>query len=198
LSKIKRMNIHQLSVLFDERQDRLLMRVNTQDAQEVRLWLTRRIALKLVAPLELTITKLESRNAALTLADAQAQAMLVELKQDDFLKKADLKTPFAAQNTSLPMGSEPLIVTEITLNIQGDKGAQMVFQDVGDSNTAARSCTLQMQPPLVHGLLHLLQKAVNNARWREPINPPATGASSAPSGDDDLPGTPQPKRTYTH
>jgi hypothetical protein len=192
------MNIHQLSVLFDERQDRLLMRVNTQDAQEVRLWLTRRIALKLVAPLELTITKLESRNASVALASPQAQSMLVELKQDDFLKKADFETPFATQNTSLPMGPEPLIVTEITLNIQGDKGAQMVFQDGGDDSTAARACSLQMQPPLVHGLLHLLQNAVTNAQWREMVNPPATAPSNAPSGDDDLPGAPPPKRTYTH
>ena len=192
------MNIHQLSVLFDERQDRLLMRVNTQDAQEVRLWLTRRIALKLIAPLELTITKMESRGASVALPNAQAQSMLVELKHDDFLKKADLKTPFATQGMSLPMGPEPLIVTEITLNIQGDKGAQMVFQDMGDSSTPARSCTLHMQPPLVHGLMHLLQRAVTNARWREPVNMPNTAPSPAPSGNDDLPGAQKPKRTYTH
>jgi len=192
------MNIHQLSVLFDERQDRLLMRVNTQDAQEVRLWLTRRIALKLIAPLELTIAKIESRNPSVSLADAQAQSMMLELKHDDFLQKADLKTPFSTKNTSLPMGPDPLIVTEITLNVQGEKGAQMVFQDVGDSNCAARSCTLQMQPPLVHGLLHLLQKAVQNAQWREAASPPVTTPSHGQIGDDEPPGAQKPKRTYTH
>ena len=192
------MNIHQLSVLFDERQDRLLMRVNTQDAQEVRLWLTRRIALKLIAPLELTIAKIESRNPSVSLADAQAQSMMLELKHDDFLQKADLKTPFSTKNTSLPMGPEPLIVTEITLNVQGEKGAQMVFQDVGDSSSAARSCTLQMLPPLVHGLLHLLQKAVNNANWRETGTTLTTAQANNPSNDDDLPGAQKPKRTYTH
>ena len=192
------MNIHQLSVLFDERQDRLLMRVNTQDAQEVRLWLTRRIALKLVAPLELTIAKMESRNASVTLADAQAQSMLVELKHDDFLQKADLKTPFSTQNSSLPMGPAPLIVTEITLNVQSKNGVQMVFQDAGDSSTAARACTLQMQPPLVHGLLHLLQKAMNNAHWREAASAPAIAPSNGQASDDELPGAQQPKRTYTH
>ena len=192
------MNIHQLSVLFDERQDRLLMRVNTQDAQEVRLWLTRRIALKLIAPLELTIANIESRNPSVSLADAQAQSMMLELKHDDFLQKADLKTPFSTKNTSLPMGPDPLIVTEITLNVQGEKGAQMVFQDAGDNSSAARSCTLQMQPPLVHGLLHLLQKAVQNAHWREAASTPATTPSNGQAGDDELPGAQKPKRTYTH
>lgn len=198
MSKIKRMNIHQLSVLFDERQDRLLVRVNTQDAQEVRLWLTRRIALKLVAPLEMAIAKMESHNASVTLADAQAQSMLVELRHDDFLQKADLKTPFSTNNTSLPMGPEPLIVTEITLNIQSKNGVQMVFQDAGDQHTAARNCTLQMQPPLVHGLLHLLQKAMKNAQWREAASTPATAPPNGHASDDDLPGAQKPKRTYTH
>ncbi len=192
------MNIHQVSVLFDERQDRLLMRVNTEEAQEVRLWLTRRIALKLVAPLELTIAKMESRNASVALANPQAQSMLVELKHDAFLQKADLKTPFSTQSKSLPLGPEPLIVTEITLNIQGEKGAQMVFQDAGDERTAARACTLQMQPPLVHGLLHLLQKAVNNAGWREAGPTPAAAQANGHASDDDAPGAEKPKRTYTH
>ncbi len=198
MSKIKRMNIHQLSVLFDERQDRLLMRVNTQDAQEIRLWLTRRIALKLVAPLELTITKMESRNASVALPDAQAQSMLMELKHDDFLQKADLKTPFSTKNTALPMGPEPLIVTEITLNVQSKNGVQMVFQDGGDERTAARACTLQMQPPLVHGLLHLLQKAMANAHWQGPRVTPGTAQPSGQASDDDVPGAELPKRTYTH
>ena len=198
MSKIKCMNIHQLSVLFDERQDRVLMRVNTRDAQEVRLWLTRRIALKLATPLELAIAKMESHNAAVTLTDAQAQAMLVELKQDDFLQKADLTTPFSTESNSLPMGPEPLIVTEITINVQGEKGVQMVFQDGGDRHTAARRCTLQMQPPLVHGLLHLLQKAVNNAHWRDAATLPTTAQPDGHASDEELPGDQKPKRTYTH
>jgi hypothetical protein len=37
------MNIHQLSVNHDERQDRLLLRLNTQDLKEFRFWLTRRM-----------------------------------------------------------------------------------------------------------------------------------------------------------
>lgn len=198
MSKIKYMNIHQLSVLFDERQDRLLMRVNTQDAQEIRLWLTRRIALKLLAPLELAIAKIESRNVSVSLADAQAQSMLVELRHDDFLRKADLKTPFVSNNTSLPLGAEPLIVTEITINIQSNNGAQIVFQDGGDQNTTPRNCSMHMQPPLLHGLLHLLQKAMNSAQWRNTATTLASVQADGQAGDDDTPGSQKPKRTYTH
>jgi hypothetical protein len=37
LSKIKAMNIHQLNVQYDEREDRLLVRVKTVQEQELRL-----------------------------------------------------------------------------------------------------------------------------------------------------------------
>jgi hypothetical protein len=192
------MNIHQLSVLFDERQDRLLMRVNTQEGEEVRLWLTRRIALKLVAPLQLTVAKMESRNAAIAAADAQTQALLVDLKQEDFLQKADLKTPFSTQSTTLPLGPEPLLVTEITLKVQGQAGAHIVFMDAGDERSNSRSCTLDMQAQLVHGLLHLLKNAIESAQWT--LAPQASGSSAAGahSADDDAPTAPLPKRIYTH
>lgn len=192
------MNIHQLSVLFDERQDRLLMRVNTQEGQEVRLWLTRRIALKLVAPLQLTVAKIESRNAAISAVDAQAQALLVDLKQEDFLQKADLKTPFSTKSTSLPLGPAPMVVTEITLNVQGKAGAQIVFKDEGDERTEGRSCKLQMQAQLVHGLLHLLKKAIESAQWTMPLQGTGAVAADGHGADEDPPSAPRSKRSYTH
>jgi len=192
------MNIHQLSVLFDERQDRLLMRVNTQEGEEVRLWLTRRIALKLVEPLQLTVAKMESRDAAIAAADAQTQALLVDLKQEDFLQKADLKTPFSTQSTTLPLGPEPLLVTEITLKVQGQAGAHIVFMDAGDERSNSRSCTLDMQAQLVHGLLHLLKNAIESAQWTSAPQASGAAAAGAHSADDDAPTTPPPKRIYTH
>ena len=42
------MNIHQMSVQYDERQDRLSLRVSNQDNQEFRLWLTRAMTLRLL------------------------------------------------------------------------------------------------------------------------------------------------------
>lgn len=198
LSKIKHMNIHQLSVLFDERQDRLLMRVNTQEGHEVRLWLTRRIGLRLVKPLQVGIAKMESLNASIALTDPLAQAMLLELKQDDFLKNADLKTPFANQSTVFPLGTDPMVVTDITLHIQVKGGAHIVFQDAGDAHSAARSCTLQMQPQMVHGLMHLLRKAIDASQWNAPNPTLESLAADDRNAQDDPPGAGHAKRLYTH
>ena len=46
------MHIHQLNVSHVERQDRLLLRLNTQTAEEFRFWLTRRMTLRLTQALE--------------------------------------------------------------------------------------------------------------------------------------------------
>ena len=88
------MNIHQLNVQYDERQDRLLVRVKTVQEQEVRLWLTRRIGVKLVEPLMTTVSRIEALDPAVTLADEASRKILVHLKQEDFLQKADLQTPY--------------------------------------------------------------------------------------------------------
>jgi hypothetical protein len=192
------MNIHQLSVLFDERQDRLLMRVNTQEGQEVRLWLTRRIALKLVAPLQLTVAKMDSGAMAISAPDAQTQALLADLKHEEFLQKADLQTPFSTKHSLLPLGAEPMVVTEITLNVQGSSGAQIVFKDLGDERSEGRSCKLQMQAELVHGLLHLLKKAIQNAQWTVPQQDAVAADNDTSGGDEQASTAHGSKRTYKH
>ncbi len=192
------MDIHQISVQFDERNDRLLMRVNTLNAQEIRLWLTRRISMRLAGPLQSAITRIESAQASIAAPDAQAKALLTELKHEEFLQKADLKTPFSGEKTSLPLGPEPMLVTEITIHIQGHQGAQIVFQDAGEPGIPARSCTLQMQPALVHGMLHLLTNAMVAAQWQQQTSVvlPA-GGESLRSDDDEAMGQ-VPKTGYTH
>ena len=54
------MNIHQLNVSHNDRQDRLLLRVNTQTAEEFRFWLTRRLTLRLLPALQQALGRMES------------------------------------------------------------------------------------------------------------------------------------------
>ena len=73
-----------------------------------------------------------------------------------------------------------------------------MFQDAGEPGIPARSCTLQMKPPLVHGMLYLLTNAMVVAQWQ-----PATTAALSADGDslrnvDDEAIAPMPKTGYTH
>ena len=176
------MNIHQLNVQYDEREDRLLVRVKTVQEQELRLWLTRRIGVKLVEPLVTTV------------ADEEARKILVQLKQEDFLKKADLQTPFSEETTELLLGEQALLVTEVTIHVHADGVTQLVMKDAGEVGQPERSVTLNLQSFMVHGLLHLLQQAVHRSQWLEPL----AGANRDEGGDDDRPLRRTKKPVYTH
>ena len=194
MSKIERMNIHQLNVQYDERHDRLLVRIKTVQEQEIRLWLTRRIGIKLVEPLQTTVARIESLDPSVALADEESRKILVHLKQEDFLKKADLNTPYSEEKSELPMGALPMLVTEVTIHVHANGLTQLVIKDAGDEAQEPRSCTLNMQSFMVHGLLHLLQQAVHRSQWLEPIDPPDTDDGTSEAANLRR----SQKKVYTH
>lgn len=160
------MNIHQMSVNYAERDDRLLLRVNTQDGLEFRLWLTRRMTGRLLPHLQACVVQLETRNPQVMVSDPTAQQMLTELKRETFLEKADFKTPFTSETLSLPLGTDPILVTDVQLNVHTSGSLNVVFQDNSGEGATGRSCQLGLQSALLHGLLHLLQQALQKANWR--------------------------------
>jgi hypothetical protein len=158
------MNIHQLSVHHDERQDRLLLRLNTQDLQEFRFWLTRRMTLRLMPAIQQSAVRLEAAQPGVAATDAPSQHLLTELKRDAFLKKADFATPFETRATQWPLGAEPLLITDAHLTIQPNGALEISFEDKSDP-AQARACQLQLQISLVHGMVHLIQQAIEKAEW---------------------------------
>jgi len=157
------MHIHQLSVSHDDRQDRLLLRLNTQDSQEFRFWLTRRMVARLLPAIGDSLVKLEAAQPGVAAADAHSQRILTEIKREAFLQNADFKTPYTSQPSSCPLGAEPLLVTDAQLSLQPDGCLQVIFQEKnGDS---AHSCHLNLQATLVHGLIHLVHQTITKAEW---------------------------------
>jgi len=164
------MNIHQMSVNYAERDDRLLLRVNTQDGQEFRMWLTRRMTGRLLPHLQACVVQIETCNLQVMVSDPTAQQMLTALQRETFLEKADFKTPFASEAPALPLGTDPILVTDVQLNVHTSGTLNVVFQDTSGDYTTGRSCQLALQASLLHGLLHLLQQALQKANWR--MEPP--------------------------
>jgi hypothetical protein len=171
------MQIHQLSISHDEVQDRLLVRLNTQDAQEYRFWLTRRMALRLLPALNQSVLRLEAAQPGVAATDSLAQQILAEIQRDAFLHTADFTTPYAGQAQGLPFGAEPLLVTDVQLSLQTNGSLEVVFQQkLGES---VQSCQLNLQAPLVHGLIHLAQETMVKADWDMAAQPTAVGQESS-------------------
>ena len=183
------MNIHQLSVHHDERQDRLLLRLNTQDLQEFRFWLTRRMAMRLMPAIEQSAVRLEAAQPGVAATDTPSQQLLNELKRDAFLQKADFETPFENRATQWPLGAEPLLITDAHLTIQPNGALEISFEDKSDP-AQARACQLHLQISLVHGMVHLIQQSIQKAEW-------VSLGSSAKVTDTGPVTSPEPPR-YSH
>lgn len=171
------MNIHQLSVNYIQEQDRILVRINTTAQEELRLWFTRRLTLGLMPMVQKIVAewvaKQETMKSPLTTsaatADAQTQAMLADFKREESLQKSDFQTPYQAPN-ALPLGAEPLLVTEISVTPLPSGQLQMAFNeklplDNGQPHPNPRGFRVALEQKLVHGFVHLLQKAVDASQW---------------------------------
>lgn len=180
------MNIHQLSVSHDERQDRLLLRLNTMAGEEYRFWLTRRMVTLLLPALTTWVVRLEAAQPGMAARDATTQHLLTDLKRDAFLQSADFSTPYSGQSLQLPLGETPFLITDAQLNLKANHSLDIIFQQKLDG--ASPACTLNLQAPLVHGLIHLIQQTASNADWAlTQVSEPASTASLPSEDADPLP-----------
>jgi hypothetical protein len=171
------MNIHQLSVNYIQEHDRILVRINTTAGEELRLWFTRRLTLGLQPMLQKIVAEWVAKQEAVksaaisptAAADAQTQQMLSEFKREESLQQSDFKTPYKAPN-ALPLGPEPLLVTEISVTPLPSGQLQLSFNeklplDNGQPNPNPRGFRVALEQKLVHGFVHLLEKAVSTSQW---------------------------------
>jgi len=154
-----------LSLTHDAQQDRLLLRINTTAREELRVWLTRRLALGLQPHLErLGLEAMAPTSAVDTpVANEQGRQMMAEFKQQENLSKADFSTPYAEAD-SLPLGPDPLLITDIQMSPQSDGTVSLAFQEkLGDP--PHRGFQARVKPDLIVGLQHLLRDAIHKADW---------------------------------
>jgi hypothetical protein len=162
------MQIHQLSVSHEEVQDRLLVRLNTHSAHEYRFWLTRRMTLRLIPALDQSLIRLEAAQPGVAATDRSAQHLLADIKREAFLQSADFATPYAGSAQHLPLGPDPLLVTDVQLTVQVQGNLEVIFQQKNGDDL--QSCHLKLHAQLVHGLIHLLRETLGKAEWD--ITPP--------------------------
>ena len=170
------MKLDQLAARYHPAQDRILLRMNTSDGQELRLWLTRRLCLNLWPKLKTIVAEriaLEegardpSRTAAAT-ADEQTRQMLADFHRQKTLEKADFKTPFRDAPRQLPLGSDPLLVTEVRFTPLGNGKLQITFKEKLPGEPTPRSFRIALQGDNLQGLLHLVDKALEASGWLAP------------------------------
>lgn len=171
--------IHQLQVSYVEAQDRLLVRLNTRADQELRLWLTRRMVKNLFLHLLQTSGAPTSTLSSPESHDGGDSRALAKFRRQDALQQADFQTPFKARPSALPIGEEPLLATTIHITALDAGSLRVGFEEKLEGSQGSRSFEIMLDPPLLHGFLHLLELALQEADWGMALsqNPDALASS---------------------
>jgi hypothetical protein len=181
------MKIHQLSVNYFAEQDRILVRINTAASEEMRLWLTRRLMLGLWPLLTKLLTrhllKLEAAGTSLDTADEDLKKMLADFRKEQFLQEADFDTPYDENQTVLPLGEDPLLVTDVDASPLPSGRLRLSFNERLPNVERPRSFQMEMDPKLMQGMMHLLEQALARSQWQEPFSAPP-GVEESSAGDE--------------
>jgi hypothetical protein len=171
------MKIHQLSVVYQAEQDRIFVRINTSAAEEVRLWLTRRLMVGLWPLLSKLLTqhllKLESAGSSLESADEALKKMLADFRKEQFLQEADFDTPYDDNQAVLPLGQDPVLVTDVDASPLPNGRLRLSFNERMPGGKEPRNFQVDMDAKLMQGLMHLLDQALTRSQWLEAFAPPA-------------------------
>jgi hypothetical protein len=163
------MNIHQVCVSYSHEHDRFLVRINTRSDEEVRLWFTRRLTLGLLPLLEKAsaeqLGKQATSQKSAAPMDEQRRQLLENFQQEAASYNSDFLTPYREQAAALPLGPEPLLVTDIRMTALADGGLELNMHENRTDNT--RNLNIKLEAPLTSCLVSLLNQALTTSRWLE-------------------------------
>jgi hypothetical protein len=158
------MQIRQLQVACDQRQDRLLLRISTQEDEEYRIWLTRRF-LRELWPL---LSRLARNEAATT-------PLVGEIPADD---PASFDQPFSEENATFPLGSTPLLSSELKVDTLADGAFDLTFREGRE-----RSFQLSLNIELLQTLCAMLRAGAEHAQWNLTLDDALEPTSATPAID---------------
>ena len=151
------MRLHQIRIDYHQEQDRLLLRISTDDGCELRFWLTRRFVKSLWPTL---MRMAETVSEARTQLDPTVRNAMLEFEHDKAVRQADFATPYKSQATNLPLGAEPLLVTRLRGEPDGQGNAVLALHPA-----QGQGMDLAVDAMLLHSFTRLLQGAVAKTDW---------------------------------
>lgn len=179
------MSIHQLSVLYIDEQDRLLVRANNAADEEFRFWLTRRMAQGFWPLLQKLLRHhvAAAEGGALAGSDDLSRQLMSDFQRERVLGEVDFRTPYRNEAVQLPLGPEPLLVTDIQMTPQEQGCVLFLLTEKlqgASPDAPPRSFRMTLTPALMHGWVHLLTQALEVSLWAQAVPglPAATQAEA--------------------
>jgi len=186
------MHVHQLSITYVPEQDRILVRVNTKQGQELQFWFTRRLTLGLTPLLDRAVTEHAARQAGpatshVAAMDAMSKMAMAQFQRAETLKSSDFTTPYKAPEAGAFMFESPLLVTEVNVAPMTNGQMRLSFSEKLTGVAEHRSLQMGLTDPLMHAFVHLLERAVAQSQWSGSQNATPEPHATDPSRGPDKP-----------
>lgn len=152
------MRIDQINMTYDAREDRIILRVRTQDAALAALMLTRRLTKGVLGAL----LRLADRGTAsvATVADPVARREVLAFQHQAQVRASDFEKPFNPQGKPL-FGEQPLLVTDVKLGGNAGQGRwQLEF--VGRDG---HNLNMGLDAQGLHALIKLFNDLLPQTGW---------------------------------
>ena len=149
--------INQIQIRYTPIEDRIVLRLNTEDASEFRFWITRRYAKILSASL---MKLLSSSEAIQEHEKEEVQKAVMSFQHEEALANADFARTFQAAPKNLPLGNTPILLSKLTVK-QTEDGNPMLcmYPEQG------QGIDLALQLPLLHSISKLFADALQASEW---------------------------------
>ncbi|MEM7405800.1 MAG: hypothetical protein AAF458_10945 [Pseudomonadota bacterium] len=165
--------LSQIQLTFVPADDRLLLRISTDEKAELRFWLTRRFV-RLLLPV-LAGMSLHAATSA-TVQSAEARAAIADFQRDHALANADFETQFQDDATIFPLGENPVLLERIQTR-SNDVGAPVLCLHPANGS----GIDLALETQLLHSFKSLLSDAIGKADWNLDTSALHPVATSTPS-----------------
>ena len=178
VNKVKIVSIKQINAAYLVNEDRILLRFNTPEEAEYRLWITRRVGLfMLVATTHLLTKQLEQSHAPETAKaiDAFEKEALVEAS------KIANTTPNEYQSgIQFPLGAEPILVMDVSCSLLQNNASNNSNSDAITSSNqdiisidfalpGGANLNLKLASNMVRAITLLLDQLRQQAGWGEAV-----------------------------
>ena len=147
------MQIRQIQVMSDNVQDRLVLRIATQASEEIRVFITRRFLRELWP--HLVGMLLDHFNASPEFPQASPSAAKAPTEEG-----ATFEKPYSNDNPTFPLGSQPLLASEATVEAAGSGTVRLLLREARE-----RSFNLNLNAELLQALCSMLRASAAQAHW---------------------------------
>lgn len=150
--------LHQFRIEYSAEEDRLLFRISTTDAAEVRLWLTRRFVKRFWQALG----KLVERDPSVAAqTDPLAKQSLVAFQRETAVAKTDFSQPYVAKGeVKQLLGEAPMLVTKLKASVRAQGRVVLTFAAEGEQQV-----NITLNDQYLHSLRHLIVEVVKKTDW---------------------------------